>query len=786
MAPITHPVPATDSSGSLSVSAPRLATPGSEGSSADILTNGLDNVRLSSAEPAPLPLAPDYLSMAALAVAVESVEQGANEQEPLPETPPLSPRVLARALRPPNTEQSRPDSRRRSNRRASDQAASYDFDKEELPPHRLYSPEVQDALRNSKSLMESLAAALGSSASRMHQDERSTIHGLHKQATALANFQLPSTWTLGFVGDTGVEFRYRAGNHFTIETELFGENQLIEQLAGLVRTYRNYYVSEQSSRAPDTSGDTQTNPSRVEEEQSRLAAKEDAKEALSMLWTLFGKKIDERMPLLLGDDEDRALAALTADLLDNRQTLATEPEVFATAEACSRRLTELTVDPRKDEDKQPPNEPVKWPYIRAINVYLDSRILSKGLVLVDLPGLGDRNAAREAVTESYLVRCNGIFAVSHIGRVVSSAGVERVIDLARQAKLDNVGIVCTHAEDFGTERVEITRGPCASQVQQLFQQIQRVVEEIRELKDDLGDSEDEDDSAHGELSRAALQNKFDLHSAIRRKDVLQLRIEDRNEAVEKQIKLAYRDKLPGGIKNVFCVGNVQYWDFWKDGKFAQQVLLSGISRFRTHCLAKVADSQLVLAAKYIQDSIPALVCDVELWLESGAESPEKEQKKAIVEALNHVEGELASCWPAQTYIAFCGNYGTHFTKWAGWHSWNEEAMKDMVDDLKTPWSDVCLSLREGHFENLQQIENLLEDKMVQLQIITKVPQTLSRTMKNRNSALASDIEDCVNAFESDLCTLYISALSGIRTSLFGTAMETTYTAARLINGEFIR
>lgn len=61
-------------------------------------------------------------------------------------------------------------------------------------------------------------------------------------------------------------------------------------------------------------------------------------------------------------------------------------------------------------------------------------------------GLGDRNAAREAVTESYLVRCNEVFAVNHIGRVVSSSGVERVIDLARQTKLDNVGIICTHAE----------------------------------------------------------------------------------------------------------------------------------------------------------------------------------------------------------------------------------------------------------------------------------------------------------------------------------------------------
>lgn len=105
-----------------------------------------------------------------------------------------------------------------------------------------------------------------------------------------------------------------------------------------------------------------------------------------MLWTLFGKQIGQYMQLLLGDDEDHVLAVLIANLCDNRGEMAADQEVFATAEACSHRLMELTVDPRRDEDERPPDEPVKWPYIRAIKVYLDSRILSKGLVLVDLPG----------------------------------------------------------------------------------------------------------------------------------------------------------------------------------------------------------------------------------------------------------------------------------------------------------------------------------------------------------------------------------------------------------------
>lgn len=93
---------------------------------------------------------------------------------------------------------------------------------------------------------------------------------------------------------------------------------------------------------------------------------------------------------------------------------------------------------------------------------------------------------------------------------------------------------------------------------------------------------------------------------------------------------------------MFCVGNVQYWEFWEKGNYAQEVHLSGIPRFRRHCLAKVADSQLMLVAKYIRDSIPALLGEVELWAESGAGGPETEQEKAVLKALDRVESELAT------------------------------------------------------------------------------------------------------------------------------------------------
>jgi hypothetical protein len=54
----------------------------------------------------------------------------------------------------------------------------------------------------------------------------------------------------------------------------------------------------------------------------------------------------------------------------------------------------------------------------------------------------------------------------------------------------------------------------------------------------------------------------------------------------------------------------------------------------------VADRQFRVATKYIQDDIPALLEDVELWVQSGAGSVDAEQKAAIRETLNMLEARL--------------------------------------------------------------------------------------------------------------------------------------------------
>ena len=68
------------------------------------------------------------------------------------------------------------------------------------------------------------------------------------------------------------------------------------------------------------------------------------------------------------------------------------------------------------------------------------------IILLTILGLRDLNAARLKITERYVLKCNEIFAVCLIGRAITDAGVKGVFDLAKRAKLSNIGIICTKSD----------------------------------------------------------------------------------------------------------------------------------------------------------------------------------------------------------------------------------------------------------------------------------------------------------------------------------------------------
>ncbi|KAL0930832.1 Nuclear GTPase SLIP-GC 4 [Colletotrichum truncatum] len=120
----------------------------------------------------------------------------------------------------------------------------------------------------------------------------------------------------------------------------------------------------------------------------------------------------------------------------------------------------------KKADDTPPKEPTMafWPLIKVVRVFLKSEILSTGVVLVDLPGGRDSNAARAAVAGKYVKECSRLWIVAPITRAVDDKTAKTLLgdNFKQQLKYDssytNITFICTKADDISIDEAAFSLG----------------------------------------------------------------------------------------------------------------------------------------------------------------------------------------------------------------------------------------------------------------------------------------------------------------------------------------
>ncbi|TID05081.1 Nuclear GTPase SLIP-GC [Colletotrichum higginsianum] len=706
--------------------------------------------------------------------------------------------------------------------------------KDEKPPsNRFHDPTVQQAFGEAKTLMSSLANALGSSS--LHVNPDSTIQRLHRQAQDLSRFQCPSTRTVGFVGDSGVgkssllnslldnqhlartsnsgaactcvvtEYHYHDSRDFVIDVELFSQEKLMDQITELLQTYRRHHLpSEENETA--VGADVRE----VEDVGEVKDVEEQAKVAHDTFKAMFRDRLKDEQ-VLTTKPKDYVLSTLRSWVLEARPSQIGGIKTRSSLQECSDLLMHLTSETAEA------TEPAVWPYIRKIKVFLDSHILSKGLVLVDLPGLRDLNSARRMITERYLVECDEIFAVCNIGRAMTDVGVFSVFELAQKAKLSNVGIICTRSDDIqASEAVRDWTGSSAERVQKLSNNVSTVQSEISNIVLVLPDEDTgEDSDCYNKLFRdkhkaekRLLQHQFKLKKYL---------IETRNTDIISKLQTQYGDAVPARTLQVFCVSNTEYWakrSMPRDDALPS-LELSCILDLRKHCLSIVADTQLEAAKQFVVNDIPALVGDVALWVQSGAGSTDAEHKRAVRETLDEVERRLKKDLAGRSSMlskiakSFVEDFKTHVydnrntddwtqsaiaagSKWnewthpvGRWHDWNEEIIAGMVTDLAVPWQRLCSSFGDEIEQAIDLVDESMEWALEFLEDELdgfSFTMTLSQVLLCHKNTMLAEAQKAYDNFENSLSTLRVDALSGIRTSLIGQAMESSYKACNLDSG----
>ncbi|KAF1955086.1 hypothetical protein CC80DRAFT_493422 [Byssothecium circinans] len=667
-----------------------------------------------------------------------------------------------------------PSNRRRSGSQINEEI--HRVEDEEPPQALFHTKEVQDGLKSAKSMMERMLNVLSSSS--LHQVTGSGIENLQQQATKLSAFELQSTRTVGLVGDSGAgksslinslldrdgfartsdsgaactcvvtEYHYHDRDDFTIHVDYFNVNELKSLYENLLRAYRDNQIIEK-----EQSPDPNDKPTKAEKE--RLQATADI--ATSTFQASFPDLLESRPTILNSLPFDYAIKLMLdcADRLLRAYSKTNDgavQESFDSATACSTRLTQLTSQ-IAGSDMNDRAQASTWPFIKKLRVYLKSCILSHGLVIADLPGLRDSNAARQSITERYLRDCNQIFVVVKIGRAVTDMSVKEIFELARRANLANVGVVCTKSDVINVKEAKNDWPRERETIDSWNKCIEKDTKTLSKLKEAIGTYtghnvvlDEEETSAYVKLllERPVIENSKKSHEFELNRHLITVR----NEHVSRRIQDEYRDHPASANIRVFCVSNNMYGDN-RNSPISQarpHLDLSGIIDLRRYCVGLVAESHLRTTKAYIVDEIPAFLSSVELWLQAGSGSATAERKQQILEVVAAVHNDLdeltspvsqlekLSCtlqkyfneqirrhmestrriskwtgsareasmiwngWRPETYKAFCRNYGNHGTKAVNYHCWNQEAMEAMFEDMKPIWdkfdAKVCKRLEE--------------------------------------------------------------------------------------------
>lgn len=118
-------------------------------------------------------------------------------------------------------------------------------------------------------------------------------------------------------------------------------------------------------------------------------------------------------------------------------------------------------------------------------------------------------------------------------------------------------------------------------------------------------------------------------------------ITTRNQSVEKGLRDAY-GKIGFGQMQIYCVSNRFYRDKRDEPAttFAPYLELSGIAKVRGYCISIVAESQRRSSLFYLNDRIPALLSQMELWVQSGARTASEERRDALISVLDGIDRDV--------------------------------------------------------------------------------------------------------------------------------------------------
>lgn len=96
------------------------------------------------------------------------------------------------------------------------------------------------------------------------------------------------------------------------------------------------------------------------------------------------------------------------------------------------------------------SQPALWPLVDKVVVGIKGVRLLEHLIFADLPGVEDKNSTRVATTREHLHKCDVVWVIASIDRVVSSNSLatelDRTFERFGDTDSNRVAVICTHSD----------------------------------------------------------------------------------------------------------------------------------------------------------------------------------------------------------------------------------------------------------------------------------------------------------------------------------------------------
>ncbi|KAH9860375.1 hypothetical protein J1614_011706 [Plenodomus biglobosus] len=340
------------------------------------------------------------------------------------------------------------------------------------------------------------------------------------------------------------------------------------------------------------------------------------------------KELLEKMNLLAGRPNQDVRGHLTAENVENLHiTLA---KLFTAArdkdealmairdsQACHVKNFSAIDLPALRAKLEPYTSGEKVHLVKQVTIHMRAAALKGGVVLVDLPGLGDIDPSRSQVTKAYRKAHNIHFIVAKRQRLLSDHNLVHIITNAIESNHSGAGgvvLMLTNCDAPASpadiqKTVQKGIGPMP-QLSQWHRDAEAKLAEQDKIGSEGSTSTDEDDGQSPQVGEDIV-----LEHYIKYLEKMQARYHayQNNKDMAQTLKEQYKDKSGRSIR-VFCISSHDYMEHMKPFRFEHQPVIeaeqTGYPEVRFFMKELIADLRFNTIQEFVTDDIRALIDQV--------------------------------------------------------------------------------------------------------------------------------------------------------------------------------